>query len=250
MNLGAIYEPKGRALEYSELACNLYRGCSHGCIYCFGPAVLKIPRKEFNRPRPRSGIMKTLRKNAEKIAGDPRRVLMSFTTDPYQPLDDELHLSRDAIEILHEYRLAVTILTKGGKRAIKDFDLLGKSDEVATTLTTRSLPEQQHWEPGAASTMDRIAMLEAAKGLGLRTWVSLEPVINPEETLALIRATHQFVDLFKVGTLNYHKKKAEIDFGDFGRRAEALLKRLGCDYYLKEDLRKAMKEGDSDALQD
>lgn len=240
MNLGAIYEPTGRALEYSALACSLYRGCSHGCTYCFGPSVLKMPREEYNQPRPRKDILETLRRNAEKLAGDRRRVLMSFTTDPYQPLDVDLHLSRDGIKILHEHDLGVTILTKGGKRAIRDFDLLGERDEVATSLTMWP-PLEQEWEPGAASTLDRIKMLKEAKFRGLRTWVSLEPVIDPEETLAIIRATYYFVDLFKVGTLNYHKKKAEIDFGDFGRRAETLLKQLGCDYYLKEDLRKAME---------
>lgn len=73
---------------------------------------------------------------------------------------------------------------------------------------------------------------------GIRTWVSLEPVLYPETTLEIIRQTHVFVDEFKVGTLNYHPHLKNIDWRRFAVQAERLLQQLGCHYYLKEDLRR------------
>lgn len=47
--LQAIYEPKGKAAEYAAYACNLYRGCTHGCTYCYAPQVLKRPVTGYSR---------------------------------------------------------------------------------------------------------------------------------------------------------------------------------------------------------
>jgi DNA repair photolyase len=53
----AIYEPSGKAKEYGNLACNLYKGCGHKCSYCYAPSVLRMDRQEFyNNPQPREGI--------------------------------------------------------------------------------------------------------------------------------------------------------------------------------------------------
>ena len=81
------------------------------------------------------------------------------------------------------------------------------------------------------------AMLEKAKAW-IFTWASLEPVIDPEQSLEIIRRTHHFVDLFKVGTLNHHPRAREIDWRKFGRQAVELLEQLDCSYYIKDDLRR------------
>ena len=60
--MNAIYEPRGAAAEYAPLACNLYRGCGHGCKYCYAPACLRMGREEFARPAPRPGILDALGK--------------------------------------------------------------------------------------------------------------------------------------------------------------------------------------------
>ncbi|MCL5265163.1 MAG: hypothetical protein M1343_08240 [Chloroflexi bacterium] len=239
MSGNVIYEPRGRAREYAELAANLYRGCEHGCLYCFAPGATHRERAAFHsQVAPREGVMEKFKRDCEVLKGSGKSVLLSFTCDPYTPVDVEYQLTRQAIETLHEHGLFVQILTKGGNRARRDFDLLGKGDAFATTMTFHTGIDSRHWEPNAAEPIDRMDTMKVAHILGIPTWVSLEPVIDPEQTLSIIRATHEYVDLFKVGTLNHHPLAKQIDWRDFGMRAVELLGRLGCKYYLKEDLRK------------
>jgi len=235
-----IYEPRGRAGEYAPLAVNLYRGCGHGCIYCYAPEATFIDRQEFIKANPRQGIIEKLERDTPKAALDGHKgnVLLCFTCDPYQPIDITYQLTRQAIEILHKNGFNVTILTKGGKRAERDFDLLTPKDNFAVTLTFLDEQKSRQWEPGAAPPKERIESVRKAHELGIKTWVSLEPVIEPAESIEIIRQTHTFVDLFKVGKLNYHPRANEIDWHKFLQECIATLKQYGCQYYIKKDLRR------------
>jgi len=68
--------------------------------------------------------------------------------------------------------------------------------------------------------------------------VSLEPVFYPEDAYELIRRTHKFVDVFKVGKLNYLPEAQEVDWRDFVQKVVTLLERLGKKYYIKKDLQR------------
>jgi DNA repair photolyase len=241
-----IYEPAGRAREYAPLALNLYTGCTHACRYCYAPAACRKDAAAFHATaEPRADIIKNLerelarRPNGPQSDGDYPPVLLSFTSDPYQPAA-ESGVTRRAIELLHEAGYPVHVLTKGGGRAVPDFDLLGQHehDAFAATLTFTSAADATEWEPHAAPPNDRMLALCEAHARGIATWASLEPVIDPEQSLELIRQTHGYVDLFKVGTLNHHPHAKTIDWPDFARRARALLEELGARYYLKNDLRR------------
>ncbi len=235
-----LYEPKGKAREYSEIAVNLYRGCTHRCEYCYAPATLRLKKENFSVSVLRDNILKKLEKDALKLylENEIGPVLLCFTCDPYQPIDDEYQISRQAIQILHQYNIRVTILTKGGKRAERDFDLLSKIDWFGVTLTNLEDSTSIQWEPGAALPKDRINSLRKANKKGINTWVSLEPVLYPEVTLNIIKKTHKFVDKYKVGILNYHPHSKDIDWHKFAVEVDNLLQELGCDYYLKNDLRR------------
>jgi DNA repair photolyase len=243
-----IYETSGRAREYNELAINLFDGCSHHCAYCYAPLVTKKSgvnaiAQFFNEPKPRvtpADIEKSAWAWVKKHGTEFRPILLCFTCDPYQPVEAKTKLTRTAIEILGRYGMKVTILTKGGKRALRDFDLLGPGDAFATTLTCVNLDDSATWEPGAADPDERIEALVEAHKLGIETWVSLEPVLYPSQTKTLIAATKDIVGHFKVGMLNYHKHADTIDWKAFGWDIKEFMDRLGVKYYIKKDLLYAM----------
>lgn len=231
--LQAIYEPKGRAAEYAKLAVNLYNGCTHGCVYCYAPLAMHKDRATFHAEcTERPGILDKLRHDAKLLAGSTEPVLLCFSCDPYQP---GAHATRAALSILREFDVPFTVLTKGSL-AWRDLDLYGPQDSFGVTLTL-DWPESESWEPFAATPHERIAQLQDAHNRGIRTWVSLEPVIYPEETLTLIELTHEYIDHYKVGKLNYHPHAATIDWRAFAHEAKRQLERFGCDYYIKRDLR-------------
>ena len=238
--MAIIYEPKGRAREYAPLAANLYSGCSHGCLYCYAPDAIRMKREVFHAsPKPRQDIIAKLEADARKLKGeDLPPILLCFTCDPYQPAEEEHHITRQAIEVLHRYGHKVQVLTKGGLRSTRDFDLLGPGDAYAATLTFLDAGLSRLWEPHASSPTERLRALSEAHDRGITTWASLEPVIDPEQSLRIIEEAAPYVDLFKVGKLNNHPLAAEIDWRDFGTRAVRLLEDLGKDYYIKADLRR------------
>jgi hypothetical protein len=84
---------------------------------------------------------------------------------------------------------------------------------------------------------DRIATIKEFHAAGIPTWVSLEPVIEPDAALKIIKRTHKYVDLYKVGKWNYDARAKEIDWTKFTLDAVTLLKDLGCKYLIKEDLK-------------
>ena len=238
----AIYKPKGKAEEYAPWACNLYRGCTHGCLYCYAPSVLRMNRQEFHTGMVARPVFEALAKEAPKHAqehpGEP--VLLCFTSDPY-PHGGEHAPTHHAIGTLVDAGVPVHVLTKGGCAATNDFDLLARvpGSAFATTITTMHSEQAARWEPGAATPMARLFSLRIAKSRGLRTWLSLEPVIDHEAALEVIRRAAPFVDEFRVGKLNYHPRSKEIDWPAFREEAVALLEHLGQPYYIKKDLREA-----------
>lgn len=240
-----VYEPRGKAREYCERALNLYTGCDHGCTYCYAPNVLHMTRDAFSADvRVREGVLMSLRKQCERGELDGLKVLLCFTCDPYSPAAIKTGATRDALEILTAYNINFTVLTKGGVRALNDFDLYKMGDSFGTTLTFYSFSESMVWEPNAASPADRILAIEHAHDMGIKTWVSLEPVISPADAKIFVSLHHSIVDLWKVGKWNYDPRAKNIDWNRFGHEIEELFQKYGCEYYIKEDLRKAMtKEG-------
>ncbi len=237
-----IYETKGRAREFNELALNLYSGCGHGCIYCYGADVTHQGKSEFkNNPQPRMSLYDIGRSATEYAGqGEKRSILLCFVTDPYQPLDVEMKLTRNAIRILKQHGLRVTVLTKGGQRSTRDFDLLGPEDAYATTLTLTSTRDSLYWEPAAAPPWERIEALKIAHAHGIGTWVSFEPVIYPRETFKLLDMTTEFVGHYKVGTMNYHPQGRTVDWRQFGWNIKRALDAAGAKYYFKRGLLKEM----------
>lgn len=242
--MALIYEPKGKAREYSPLALNIYAGCAHGCDYCYVPQILYITRDEFLH---RKGTKKTfdfaqLEREAKKMAGSYRPVFLSFTSDPYPEEDEQTGLTRKVIEVLRDNRIAVIVLSKSGRRQRRDYDLFQSFNgriKVGATLTFSGIDSIKH-EPHAAMPQERMQILKEMHDLGIMTWASIEPVIIPSQSLAMIKQTLPFVDEYRVGKVNGDKALEEsIDWKAFAQDASEILRSAGKSFYLKEDLVKA-----------
>jgi DNA repair photolyase len=240
-----IYAPKGQAGEYAALASNPFRGCGHGCVYCYVPKILQMDRKEFDagavtRPAFVAGLVKDAVKY--RTAGITEQVMISFTSDPYHPFDTTT--TRWAWEVLQEHGLGICALTKGGTRALRDIELWRPTrDAFASTLTSLDARFSQKWERGAALPDDRLKALRTFHERGIFTWVSLEPTIDVESSLSIVDATHGFVDLYKVGRVNYLKITKTTDWEDYTHRMIDKLQRLGKAHYIKKDLQPYLPAG-------
>lgn len=241
-----IYAPAGQAGEYAPLAANPYRGCGMGCGYCYVPGVLRITRPEFDAgAKPRPHYLDNLRKDARKYqaAGITDQCMLSFTSDVYNPIDTSL--TRPTLESLIAHGLGICVLTKGGTKALADIDLYRQDrDAFASTLTSLDDSFSKKWERNAQLPSDRIAALKAFHNAGIFTWVSLEPTLDCDSSLEIVRRTHEFVDLFKVGRANY---LAEItrttDWREYTLRMIELCAKLNVKHYIKKDLQGYLPAG-------
>jgi DNA repair photolyase len=223
MEMTYIYGPKGKAGEYGELALNIYKGCSHGCKYCYvSPILYQSPEQFHANPQARTLDYRTLNKELESFRG--KSVFLCFTCDPYQPIDSDLEITREIIQRFRLFQISPNILTKGGLRSTRDFDLLARDPgaKYGATLTFLNPEDSLKWEPGAALPQERMDALKQAHDLGIKTWASLEPVIDPAQSLQIIQKTKNFVDEYKVGRWNHNPKANKIDWKTFGKKAVEL----------------------------
>lgn len=246
--MNAIYEPKGAALEYAPLACNLFRGCTHRCRYCYVPPILRMERPEFHREAlPRPGIMEALTRDARRLseAGDTRRVHLCFTCDPF-PHNQDHAFTREALAILRRYGRPVAVLTKG---LLTDADLCvmeGADVEVGVSLVWGSDEARAAWEPRTATVVERAENLRRARERGLRTFVSVEPVIDPVEAFWAIGMGMAVADEIRVGRLNHMDTPQPVDWRRFAVMVADLLvpwaaERPGRTWMLKKGLRELVE---------
>lgn len=229
-----IYKPSGAAAEYGDYAINIYTGCPHRCYYCFAPTVLRKDRETFHSiVEPRANIVEETRKQLEREQITGKTVHLCFTCDPY-PMNYDSSATREIIKLLKQYGNHVQILTKGD--GSRDFDLLDGDDWYGITYTGARANE----EPYALHTPFSRMALKRAHEMGIKTWISFEPVINSANVLYAIEKASPYVDRVKIGKLNYHP--SSVDWKDFGRRAEELCQELELDYYIKDSLRKEMEK--------
>lgn len=243
--MNVIYKPKGRALEYAPLACNLYMGCTHGCTYCYAPGCVRKTTEDWHADAAqRKNILECFERDARWLSenmpdDDTRRVLFCFLSDPYQPLETKLHVTRQCLKIAQKYGVKVDVLTKGSyARVSKDFALMRDSGvRLGVTLSFVTDRKRKKWEPKAAKVSDRLRILKEAHALGIYTWVSMEPVIEAEEALSVIDSAHEYVDFWKVGKLNHNREQEKkVNWQSFYHDVKAKLDDYGCAYYIKQDL--------------
>lgn len=238
--MSMIYEPKGKAREYSPYALNLYLSCTHKCKYCYAPKCrYQTEEQYFVSPFPRKDIIEQLEGELKKES-PKQQILLSFIGDVYCDTQDDNKTTREALELLLKYKAPVAILTKN-KKCLKDLDLFkafGEHIQVGMTLTFDNDKDSLEWESGASTPQERLDTLMTLHENGVRTFASFEPVIIPSQSLNLMGRGLGFIDTYKVGKLNnYRGLDKEIDWTDFLERTVKLLRDNNKAFYIKHDLR-------------
>lgn len=229
-----IYEPKGKAKEYGDLALNIYTGCPHRCYYCFAPNVLHTEREKFHsHVEPRPGIVEEVKKQLEKEQITGKLIHLCFCCDPY-PTGYDSTATREIIKLLKSHGNHVQILTKGD--GSRDFDLLDSEDWYGITFDGTYKGAK-----GTYNALLRFTDVGKAHSLGIKTWCSFEPVVDAYNVLDVLEnSTAGLFNKVKIGKLNYHP--SEINWKQFGHDAEALCQKNGLDYYIKDSLRSEMNK--------
>ncbi len=169
-----------------ETSINPYRGCEHGCSYCYArpgheylgfSAGLDFEAKILVKP----DAAALLRGELSRPGWKPQTMVMSGVTDPYQPVERRLGITRGCLEVLAEFRNPVAIITKS-RLVTRDADLLAGMAEydaaaVAVSITTLDRKLQQAMEPRAAAPEMRLATIRKLAEQGIPVRVMVAPVI-------------------------------------------------------------------------
>jgi DNA repair photolyase len=169
-----------------DRSINAYRGCEHGCIYCFARPThafhdlspgLDFETKLFAKP----DAARLLRETLAKPGYRPAPIAMGTNTDPYQPIEARYRITRQVLEVCLETRHPVIITTKSN-RVLRDLDLLAEMARlnlVGIGISVTSLdPVLSHLlEPRASSPAKRLDALEALAEAGIPAHVSIAPLI-------------------------------------------------------------------------
>ena len=169
-----------------DRSINPYRGCEHGCVYCYARPThaylglspgLDFETRLFTKP----DAAALLRRQLAKPSYRPRPIAMGTNTDPYQPIEQRLGITRSILEVLLEHRHPVTITTKSA-RLLRDLDLFtalaaDNLVHIAISVTTLDTDLAHKLEPRAATPSRRLAALRDLSAAGIPTAVMVAPVI-------------------------------------------------------------------------
>ena len=169
-----------------ETSLNPYRGCEHGCIYCYAR-----PTHEYlgfsagldfeSKIMVKTNAPELLRAELESPRWQPQTLVMSGVTDPYQPIERKLRITRGCLEVLAKFRNPLAIITKN-RLVTRDIDVLrelAKFNAVAVNLSVTSLDPnlQRVLEPRTSSPLARLDAIKQLRSAGIPTGVMVAPII-------------------------------------------------------------------------
>ena len=183
-----------------EQSINPYRGCEHGCIYCFARPThaylgmspgLDFESRLFAKPNAAELLVKEL--SAPGYV--PKVIAMGTNTDPYQPLEKKMRITRSILEVLRDFRHPVGIVTKS-PLILRDIDILSEMAKMglakaALSVTTLDRKLARMMEPRAGTPTRRLQAIQALSDAGIPTGVMFAPAIpalNDHEMEAVLSA--------------------------------------------------------------
>ncbi len=169
-----------------DRSINPYRGCEHGCVYCFarpthaylGPSPgLDFETRLIARPNAATVLRNELSARGYKVAP----IALGTNTDPYQPIEKDLSITRSCLSVLQEFQHPVGIVTKG-TLVERDLDILAEMAErglvrVGVSLTTLDPDLSRRMEPRAPSPKRRLATIRRLTGAGVPVRVMTSPLV-------------------------------------------------------------------------
>ncbi|HBG71450.1 MAG: hypothetical protein A2W93_14455 [Bacteroidetes bacterium GWF2_43_63] len=211
----AIYNPSGKAGEYSLWACNFYTGCSNNCQYCYckrGVMAHTWSDKAKLKAcfRDEKHALEVFEKELEKNIDSLREhgLFFTFTSDPMLP--ETIVLTYSAVSVCLENNVPVKILTKRADWFTTWYAysnmFVNKQHLVAYGFTLTGYDEL---EPGASTNQQRVDFMQKLHNKGFKTWASIEPIIFPDASFEMIAETYKFCDHYKIGLQSgsrYNKK--------------------------------------------
>ena len=170
---------KSKGILSRDNGMNLYRGCSHGCIYCDSRSEIYGMNHEFEDIEVKENSLELLKKELKRR---PKAMIgTGAMTDPYIPLENRLNFLRKAIEMIYDYGFGFTCITKSDL-ILRDLELLKKINEkskavVQMTMTTADDDLCRILEPNVCTTKRRVEVLKTLNEADIPTVVWLCPIL-------------------------------------------------------------------------
>ncbi|MGH0053167.1 MAG: SPL family radical SAM protein [Sphaerochaetaceae bacterium] len=159
---------------------NLYRGCSHGCIYCDSRSSCYQNQYDFEDIEVKRNAVSILEEQLRRKR-KPCMISTGSMCDPYIPLEETLQITRQSLALIEQYSFGLSILTKSA-RILRDLDLLKAIHKktkcvVQMTVTTHDESLCRKLEPNVSTTAERFRVLEVMRNNGIPTVVWLSPIL-------------------------------------------------------------------------
>lgn len=186
-----------------DQSINPYRGCEHGCVYCFARPThaywdmspgLDFETRLIAKPNGPQRLREALDKPGYRCSA----IALGVNTDAYQPIEKHRGITRALLEVLRDYRHPVSIITKGAL-ILRDLDLLAELAaeglcSVRVSLTTLDNDLKRRMEPRTAAPATRLKVIRQLREAGVPVGIILGPVIpfvNDHELEAILDAAHE-----------------------------------------------------------
>lgn len=240
----AIYNPKGKAGEYSEWACNFYTGCSNDCEYCYckkgfmgrlwstTPQLKKCFKDETHAL---DVFVAEMEQNLAELRA--RGVFFTFTSDPMLP--ETRRLTWAAVIQAVCAGVPVQILTKRADFLRDEYLALDQlqPETISKIAFGFTMTGCNGSEPHASTNEERVAAMEELHNRGFKTFASIEPIIELGHSLACVLTTLGICDLYKIGLLS-GKKDYDMDvFNQFVQVVTDGARDTSAKVYWKESVR-------------
>ena len=222
-------------MDAYDYTLNPYSGCSFGCTYCYAAFFSRDIEKQKSW-----GYWVTVKENAAALLKkrkpgflDGKRIYMSSVTDPYQPIEKDLNLTRQLLKVMAEQHKPKLVVQTRSPTIVRDIDLYRQIEEnggrvqINMTVTTDDESVRRTFEPFCPSNPVRLKAIEEVQAAGLDTCITMTPVL-------LVNDKHQFTEsLIATGVKNFiaqpfHFRRGRFLAGTRDQAIELMAEKLGC----------------------